>query len=246
MTLQALASAIDLFSAPAADRLWPTADSAGCETHEALKDYNAALADMIRARKAKAVEQKNSSNASFRTVARENPELAGQALAQLGETIAKFEALIENSKATLVGQQVEADELLAQAASISVANARPARRAVNKFFELGGDLHNETVEFYYFLLALRAEYDPDARGGPSFDDPKPLGDLSARTNQGMTIKVTATGAFLRDLKRLGKGARQDDAIAAVELFVEKPTLRQFEFRTDKKPKRLLFDTRQLS
>jgi len=32
----------------------------------------------------------------------------------------------------------------------------------------------------------------------------------------MTTKVTPTGAFLRDLKRLGKGARQDDAIAAIE------------------------------
>lgn len=102
--------------------------------------------------------------------------MVGQALIQLSETIAGFEALIENSKATLVSQQAEADALLAQAASVSVANARLARHAVNKFFELGGDLHNETVEFYYFLLALRAEYDPDTRSGPSFDNPKALSD----------------------------------------------------------------------
>jgi hypothetical protein len=38
----------------------------------------------------------------------------------------------------------------------------------------------------------------------------------------MTTKVTPTGAFRRDLKRLGKGARQNDAIAAIELFVENP------------------------
>jgi hypothetical protein len=176
MALQALASAIDLFSAPAADRPWAAADSAGRETHEALKGYNIALADMIRARKIKAIEQKNSINASFRTVAKENSELIGQVLVQLSETIAGFEALIENSKATLVSQQADADALLAQAASVSVANARLARRAVNRFFELGGELHNETVEFYYFLLALRAEYDPDTRGGPSFDDPNKLGD----------------------------------------------------------------------
>jgi hypothetical protein len=176
MALQALASAIDLFSAPAADRPWAAVDSAGRETHEALKGYNTALADMILARKIKAIEQKNNINASFRAIAKENPELVGQTLVQLRETIAGFEALIENSKATLVSQQAEADALLAQAASVSVANARLARRAVNKFFELGDDLHNETVEFYYFLLALRAEYDPDARGGPSFDDPKALGD----------------------------------------------------------------------
>jgi hypothetical protein len=176
MALQALASAIDLFSAPAAEHPWAAADSAGRETHEALKGYNTALAHMIRARKIKAIEQKNSINASFKTVAKENPELVDQALAQLSETIAGFEALIENTKARLVSQQAAADALLAQAASISVANARLARRAVNKFFELGGDLHNETVEFYYFLLALRAEYDPETRGGPSFDNPKALGD----------------------------------------------------------------------
>jgi hypothetical protein len=176
MALQALTSAIELFSTPAADRPWVAADSAGREALEALKGYNTTLADMFRAKKIKAIEQKNSINASFRNVSKENPELVGQALVQLSETIAGFEALIEKSKAALVSQQAEADALLAQAASVSVANARLARRAVNKFFELGGDLHNETVEFYYFLLALRAEYDPDTRGGPSFDNPKTLGD----------------------------------------------------------------------
>jgi hypothetical protein len=103
MALQALASAIDLFSAPTADLPWAAADSAGRETHEALKGYNTALGDMVRAKKIKAIEQKNNINASFRTVAKENPELVGQALVQLSETIAGFEALIEKSKATLVG-----------------------------------------------------------------------------------------------------------------------------------------------
>jgi len=31
--------------------------------------------------------------------------------------------------------------------------------------------HDRAVEFYYFLLALHAEYDPDARGGRTFSDP---------------------------------------------------------------------------
>jgi hypothetical protein len=38
----------------------------------------------------------------------------------------------------------------------------------------------------------------------------------------MTTKVRPTGAFLRDLKRLGKGARRNDAITAIKLFVENP------------------------
>jgi hypothetical protein len=34
--------------------------------------------------------------------------------------------------------------------------------------------HDRAVEFYYFLLALHAEYDRDARGGPTFSDPAEL------------------------------------------------------------------------
>lgn len=34
--------------------------------------------------------------------------------------------------------------------------------------------HDRAVEFYYLLLALHAEYDPDARGGPAFSDPAEL------------------------------------------------------------------------
>jgi hypothetical protein len=45
----------------------------------------------------------------------------------------------------------------------------------------------------------------------------------------MTTKVTPTGAFLRDLKRLGKGARRNDAIIAIELFVENPHAASLNF-----------------
>jgi hypothetical protein len=45
----------------------------------------------------------------------------------------------------------------------------------------------------------------------------------------MTTKVTPTGAFLRDLKRLGKGARRNDAITAIELFVENPHAASLNF-----------------
>ena len=33
---------------------------------------------------------------------------------------------------------------------------------------------NALVDYYYFLLALRVEHDPDARGGPSFDNAEDL------------------------------------------------------------------------
>jgi len=38
----------------------------------------------------------------------------------------------------------------------------------------------------------------------------------------MSVKATPTKAFLRDLKRIGRGTRQDDAITALELFIVNP------------------------
>jgi hypothetical protein len=176
MAVQALTSAIDLFSAQAADQLWPAPDLAVRELQDELKVHISRLSDLVRKRKIDAVQQKRDLNASFKSLAAEGHESLKKGLLQLGETISRFESIIEQNKTTLALQQAEMDASLARIASVSASTAGLARRSINKLVELGSELHNETVEFYYFLLALRAEYTPDARGGPSFDDPKALGD----------------------------------------------------------------------
>ncbi len=45
----------------------------------------------------------------------------------------------------------------------------------------------------------------------------------------MTIEVTPTKAFLKDLKRLGDEARQEQVIDAIGLFVENPWASSLNF-----------------
>jgi hypothetical protein len=176
MALQALTSAIDLFSAPAARQSWPAAGSIDRVFREEMKIHIVKATELLREKKTSAIDQKRAINASFKALAADSHHALRQGVVQLSETIRKFEALIEQNNAQMILQQAEADASLAHIAGVDVGSAKLARRLSNKFFEIGGEFHNETVEFYYFLLALRAEYDPDARGGPSFDDPKALSD----------------------------------------------------------------------
>jgi hypothetical protein len=52
----------------------------------------------------------------------------------------------------------------------------------------------------------------------------------------MTLKVVVTKAFKRDLKRIGRGSRQDDAISSIQLFMENPQLPQLNFESVKSRK----------
>jgi hypothetical protein len=58
--------------------------------------------------------------------------------------------------------------------------------------EISAKWHNERVNFYYELLALRAEHDPEARGGPAFDKAE---DLVAYLHQ------AAAGVHFSDLSQ---------------------------------------------
>ncbi|NVN86993.1 MAG: hypothetical protein HXX15_13010 [Rhodopseudomonas sp.] len=176
MAVQALSSAINLFSAPAADRFWLGPNLPESEFQEELKSHISKLSDLIRRRRTNAVQEKLRLNSSFRSLAQAGGEPFEKAMLQLDETISQFEIFIGQDKATIIRQQEELDTALAGLASMSVSTARLARRSLNRFVELNGELHNEIIEFYYFLLALRAEYIPDAHDGPAFGDPTALED----------------------------------------------------------------------
>ena len=59
----------------------------------------------------------------------------------------------------------------------------------------------------------------------------------------MTIEVTPTKAFLKDLKRLGDEARQEQVIDAIGLFVENPWASSLNFEKIRKQKRIFLDPR---
>jgi hypothetical protein len=48
------------------------------------------------------------------------------------------------------------------------------RELQTRLLKAEADYINALADTYYFLLALRAEHDPDARGGPIFDNPDDL------------------------------------------------------------------------
>lgn len=57
---------------------------------------------------------------------------------------------------------------------MSAADQAAFSKRQGKFTELGNRFRENGKEFSLFLRALRAELDPDARGGQSFDDPEAL------------------------------------------------------------------------
>ena len=58
---------------------------------------------------------------------------------------------------------------------MSTEAGRFLRKQIRQMLDAMLEEHNRSVEHYYFLLALHADYDPEARGGPSFADPAELG-----------------------------------------------------------------------
>ncbi len=169
---QALTSAVDLFSAqtphltgvPEAER----------EFLDLVKDQIEKLSQMVRDRKVRAALQKTGISASFKDLAAEGPGSVAAGLAQLSAIISDFDKMIAQQRNDIAEQEAAFDREMARLAPRAVETVRRTRKQINRFFKLAGEFHNETVEFYYFLLALRAEYDPDAKGGPSFKDRRSL------------------------------------------------------------------------
>ncbi len=61
-----------------------------------------------------------------------------------------------------------------QAERLSKEVGKTIRRVTGRMKRLLGQEHDVQVRYYYRLLALRAEHDPDARGGITFDSPADL------------------------------------------------------------------------
>jgi hypothetical protein len=150
-------------------------DALGQDMVDVLKAQNARLEGMINARKVRAIEQKSKLKAAYQAMEAEGPDSLADGLEQVTAILPQFSSMIDEAKAIYEQRRQELDAALARVARISVPNAKRARREVNRFFELGAELHNETIEFYYFLLSLKAQHEREATSGPSFSDPKSLG-----------------------------------------------------------------------
>jgi hypothetical protein len=103
-----------------------------------------------------------------------SPELLADVLIHIEGLVEVVSKVIGDQKARLEAGRIETDRKIANAASTDGNAAELLRKLQTRLLKAEADFINALVEYYYFLLALRAEHDPDARGGPSFDNPDDL------------------------------------------------------------------------
>jgi hypothetical protein len=102
-----------------------------------------------------------------------SPQLRG-----LDEFIDLVDETIESESLALDQSKLEIRQAVATIAKTSADNARFTKKMLKRIYEAGADQHNARVEFYRFLLRLRAECNPTYRGGPMFESADELlGDL---------------------------------------------------------------------
>src|SRR4029077_3240841 len=84
-----------------------------------------------------------------------------------GEMLDQREALYKKTSEELTA---EADRL----AAVSLDDARAFRKSLRRYLDLVAEEYDSRASFYRFLKQLHADYDPDARGGPTFSNAEDL------------------------------------------------------------------------
>ena len=97
-------------------------------------------------------------------------------LSKLDEFIEDVDKEIESERLALEQSKFSNGQVIATMTKSSSDNAHFAKKILKRLYEAGVAQHNARVDFYHFLLAQRAEHNPDYRGGPTFDN---AGDLIA-------------------------------------------------------------------
>jgi hypothetical protein len=144
-----------------------------------MADYAKALPEfeqLSKERVAHAISSRTKLAADIKNILSSSPELLADVLLHIDGFLEVVSQIIDDQKASLEVGRIETDLKIAKAASADRNAAGLLRELQKRLLKAETDFINALVDYYYFLLALRAEHDPDARGGPSFDNP---GDLAA-------------------------------------------------------------------
>jgi hypothetical protein len=142
-----------------------------------IADYAKALPafeQLCRERVAHAIASRTKLAVDIRNILSSSPELLADVLIHIDGLVEVVSKIIDDQKARLEAGRIETDRKIAKAASADGNAAGSLRELQTRLLKAETDFINALVEYYYFLLALRAEHDPDARGGPSFDNPDDL------------------------------------------------------------------------
>jgi hypothetical protein len=138
-----------------------------------IADYAKALPEfeqLARDRVARSIASRTKLAVDIKSILSSSPELLADVLAHIDGLVEVVSKIIDDQKARLEAGRIETDRKIAKAASTDANAARLLRKLQKRLLKAETDFINALVDYYYFLLALRAEHDPDARGGPSFDN----------------------------------------------------------------------------
>jgi hypothetical protein len=99
----------------------------------------------------------------------DNPALASEVSPTLDKFVEQADKQVSESKARNEHHAKIHRDGIRSIASALPAEARFIQTQVQKFSQAANTLHNDVVDFYYFLLSLRSVGDPEARDGPHFE-----------------------------------------------------------------------------
>jgi hypothetical protein len=102
------------------------------------------------------------------------PEALKETLPLLDDLIDFVDRNISLKRAFLDQAEKQAKRVSALLRQARPNDARAPKLRLKKVMQAAVLEHNTRVEFYDFLLALRSEFDPAARGGPVFENPEDL------------------------------------------------------------------------
>jgi len=104
------------------------------------------------------------------------PQLEQVLFASLDEFVELVDNEIEMERMDLEGSRFSSKQAIATIAKKSSDNAHLVQKLLKRIYDAGVERHNARVDFYRFLLELRAQYNPDYRGGPTFESADELID----------------------------------------------------------------------
>jgi hypothetical protein len=142
-----------------------------------IADYAKALPEfeqLSRERVAHFISSRTKLAVDIENILSSSPESLADVLVHIDGLVEVVSKIIDDQKARLEAGRVETDRKIAKAASADGNAAGSLRELQTRLLKAEASFIDALVDHYYFLLALRAEHDPDARGGPSFDNPDDL------------------------------------------------------------------------
>jgi hypothetical protein len=107
---------------------------------------------------------------------KQSPDSVPHVLEHLDDIAELLSKSIDSHKAKLDNFRTETDKKIAASATVDRNGAKFLRKLQKRILKAFISYINNLVEYYYFMLSLRAEYDPDSRGGPSLSTAEEIDD----------------------------------------------------------------------